>query len=193
MIILEVLPVTEDIFADFPEIQTTRLNLREIQLTDAERIYNLLSNDDVIKHDTFEKFTCVEDAEELIDLFGEAYLQKKAIFWGISLKTDDQLIGFCKSEIEIPKIRADFGYNLMPAYWNKGIMTEALNAVVDFTFTRLNVNRIEAAVSTKNEASLKVLEKVGFMKEGILRERSYWKGQSHDMVMLSLLKKDVQK
>lgn len=96
----------------------------------------------------------------------------------------------CKCEIEIPKVRADIGYDLMTEYWNRGIMTEVLRVLIDFAFEILDVNRIEAAVSTENNASIRVLEKAGFLKEGILRERSYWRGSCHDIMMLSILKKE---
>jgi len=177
-------------FNVFPEISTERLHLREIKQEDAQSIYKLLSNPEVIKHDTFELFTDIGQAHDLIRHFNNGFEQKRAIFWGITLKTESEIIGFCKCEIEVAKIRADLGYDLSPEYWNRGIMTEALGAIIDFAFSNLDVNRIEAAVSTENNASIRVLEKAGLVKEGILRERSFWRGRCHDMVMLSILKKE---
>ncbi|MBU3127858.1 GNAT family N-acetyltransferase [Clostridium tagluense] len=182
--------MSSNIFSSFPKIITKRLVLREITEQDAESIYKLLSNPEVIKYDTFELFTDIKQAEDLIECFNEAFRQKRAIFWGISLKNESQIIGFCKCEIEIPKIRADLGYDLRPEYWNRGIMTEALDAVIDFTFNKADVNRIEASVSNENNASIRVLEKLGFIKEGVLRKRSYWGGSYRDMVMLSILKNE---
>jgi len=182
--------MVDEIFSVFPEINTKMLKLREIRQEDSESIYKLLSNLEVIKYDTFEPFTNIKQAEDMINWFSEAFKRKQAIFWGISLKNNSEIIGFCKCEIEIPKVRADFGYDLNPKYWNKGIMTEALSAIMKFTFSTLDINRIEASVSTENIASIKVLEKLGFIKEGILRERSYWRGSCHDMIMLSILKKE---
>ena len=180
----------DETFNKFPEIKTERLNLREIKYEDAASIYKLLSNPEVIKHDTFKLFTNIKQAEDLIKWFNDEFEQKRTIFWGISLKNETEIIGFCKCEIEIPKVRADLGYDLRPEYWNMGIMTETLSAIIDFAFQTLDVNRIEAAVSTENNASIRVLEKSGFVKEGILRERSYWRGSCHDMMMLSILKKE---
>jgi ribosomal-protein-alanine N-acetyltransferase len=180
----------DEIFSVFPEINTERLNLREITHEDAESIYKILSNPEVIKYDTFELFTHIKQANGMIGWCNDAFKQKQAIFWGISLKNDSEIIGFCKCEIEIPKVRADLGCDLRPEYWNMGIMTEALGAVSDFAFKTLNVNRIEAAVSTKNNSSIRVLEKLGFVKEGILRERSCLYDGCHDMMMLSILKKE---
>jgi ribosomal-protein-alanine N-acetyltransferase len=182
--------VGDEIFNVFPEINTERLNLREIKQEDAESIYKILSNPEVIKYDTFELFTNIKQAEGLIKWFNDEFKQKRAIFWGISLKNEPEIIGFCKCEIEIPKVRADLGYDLSHKYWNMGIMTETLGAVIKFAFQTLNVNRIEVSVATENNSSIRVLEKLGFAKEGILRERCYMSNRCHDMMMLSILKKE---
>ena len=179
-----------EIFSVFPELSTERLNLRKIKPEDAESIYLLLSDPEVIKHDTFELFTSVEQAENLISWFNDKFEENRSIFWGICLKDNPEIIGLCKCEIEIPKVRADIGYDLRRDFWNKGIMTEALREVISFVFDDLYINRIEAAVSTENLASVKVLEKIGFVKEGVLRQRSYLNGSCHDMAMLSILKEE---
>lgn len=179
-----------EMFNTFPVLSTERLYLREIKQEDVESIYKLLSDPEVIKYDSFELFTNLAQAENLIKWFNEEFDEKRAIFWGISLKDKAEIIGFCKCEIEIPKVRADIGYDLRTEYWNMGIMTEALSEIVDFTFKTLKVNRIEAAVSTENSGSIRVLQKLGFIKEGILRQRSFWRGSFNDMVMFSILKKD---
>ncbi len=180
----------DEVFSLFPEITTRRINLREIKQKDTDGIYKLLSNAEVIKYDTFELITNMKQAEDIIKNFNKGFKEKRAIFWGIFLKGESELIGFCKCEIEIPKVRADLGYDLRPEYWNKGIMTEVLGTIIDFAFHTLGVNRIEASVSTENYGSIRVLEKVGFIKEGILRQRSYWRGSCHDMIMFSILKKE---
>ena len=180
----------DEMFVVFPEIKTERLNLREINQDDAESIYKLLSNPEVIKHDSFELFTHIKQAEEVIEWFRDEYKKRRAIFWGIRLKNETEIIGFCKTKIEIPKVRAAFGYSLRRDYWNRGIMTEAVLSIINFTFNTIDVNRIEATVATENDASLKVLEKLGFIKEGILRKRSCFRGSYQDMVMLSLLKQE---
>jgi len=184
--------MSDEIFSVFPEISTERLNLREIKHEDAKSIYKLLSDPEVIKYDTFELFTDIKQAEDLIQWFGEEFIQKRAIFWGICLKNNSEVIGFCKCEIEVPKVRADLGYDLKSEYWNMGIMTETISAIIEYTLNNIGVNRIEAAVSTENHGSIRVLEKVGFIKEGILRGRSYWKGNCHDMMMFSILKNEYE-
>ena len=176
---------------DFPQITTPRLKLREIKRDDSKEIFKLLSDPKVIEHDTFELFTDIKQAEKLIEWFDQQFEDEKATFWGITLKSDNEIIGFCKCEIEVAKVRADLGYNLRSYYWNKGIMTESIKAIMDYTFKILEVNRIEAAVSTRNLASIKLLEKLNFTKEGVLRQRSHWKGSYHDMIMYSILRKEL--
>ena len=86
----------------------------------------------------------------------------------------------------------EIGYELAKAHWRQGIMTEALFAVIEFGFQAIALNRIEAMVMLENTASFKLLQKLGFLEEGILREYGYWKGQFHDLRIFSLLKKDYQ-
>lgn len=179
-------------FDTFPELLTDRLRLREITMTDAQNIYDILSHPEVVKYDSFDRFTSINQAEALINIFDKKFRDGKAIFWRISYKEENRLIGFCKLEIDIPEVRGDYGYDLNFNDWNKGIMTETLETVVDFAVYQLNINRLEASVSIENRASIKVLKKCGFIEEGIMRSRSYWKGKCHDMMMLSLLKDEIK-
>ncbi|MCM1991675.1 GNAT family N-acetyltransferase [Oceanirhabdus seepicola] len=180
--------MADEIFSVFPEIFTERLVLREIKQEDAESIYKLRSNPEVARYETFKPYTNIKQAEDTIKWFSDDYKNKKAITWGISLKESHEIIGILHCEIEIPKVRADFGYDLRPEYWNKGIMTETVKALLDFTFNKIDVYRIESAVSTQNYGSARVLEKSGFIKEGILRKRSFLGGSLHDMIFFSILK-----
>jgi len=179
-------------FDNFPVLHTDRLILREITMEDAQNIYDILNNFEVVRYDSFDRFTSIKQAETLIKIFYDCYKKQKAIFWGISFKGSDKVIGFCKLEINVPEVRGEYGYDLNYNYWNQGIMTETLTAVVDFSVHQLNINRVEASVSVGNVASIKVLKKCGFIEEGIMRSRSFWKGKYHDMMILSLLKDDIK-
>ncbi len=81
------------------------------------------------------------------------------------------------------------GYDLSRPYWRRGIMTEALEAVIEFGFERMGLNRIEAVVFVENVASHRLLEKLRFEREGVLRDYEFLKGRFVDMVMYSLLRK----
>jgi ribosomal-protein-alanine N-acetyltransferase len=69
-------------------------------------------------------------------------------------------------------------------------MHEALSAVLDWGFAHMELNRVEAQVHPENAASISSVSRLGFQHEGLLRELGYWRGQYHDMLQYSLLRKD---
>jgi [ribosomal protein S5]-alanine N-acetyltransferase len=86
--------------------------------------------------------------------------------------------------------RASVGYDLARAYWKQGIMTEALQAVIDFGFERMDLNRIEADCAVENEASARVLLRIGFRQEGIQREQYFEAGRFWDLRLFALLRRE---
>ena len=112
------------------------------------------------------------------------------IRWGICLEGSDRLIGTIGFNNFTKNHRANIGYDLLTEYWGKGIMSEALEAILEFGFNILEVNRIEAEVMTGNIASEKLLHKTGFTNEGVLRQWMHWNEQYYDMTMFSLLKRE---
>ena len=115
------------------------------------------------------------------------------IDWAIELKRDRKVIG----GISIRKWNgdnrcADVGYVLSKKYWNKGIITEALKAVINFGFDELNAHRIEAHCDENNIGSYKVMEKAGMKYEGTLREKVYMKGKYVNMKFYSILKSEFE-
>jgi len=82
------------------------------------------------------------------------------------------------------------GYDLDPAHWGRGIMTEALRAVLEYGFGKMGLNRVQATVDSGNTKSLRLLHRLGFRKEGVLRQNSYFNGQFRDDVCFSMLKKE---
>lgn len=134
--------------------------------------------------------TEVNQAQKLIALFTNRFKDKSGIRWGISLKGSFNIIGTIGFNNFTRKHRANIGYDLLPQYWNQGYATEALKAVINFGFNQFEINRIEAEVMQGNIASERVLQKLGFKKEGVLREWMYWNDQYYDMSMFSLLRSD---
>ena len=84
--------------------------------------------------------------------------------------------------------RAEIGYILNRDYWQQGLMFEALTAMIDFAFIRLNIHRLEADVDPENAGSLAILEKLGFKREGLFRDRWRVYDDWQDSVMLGLIK-----
>jgi ribosomal-protein-alanine N-acetyltransferase len=88
---------------------------------------------------------------------------------------------------------AEVGYSLSRAFWNRGIMTEALSAVLGFGFERMNLHRIEAQHAVGNDASGRVMEKCGMAREGVLRGRLFYRSAFVDVTLYAMLEDDWRK
>ena len=175
----------------FPKLESANLVLREIKLSDAEAIYRIFSDPRVLEYHDLEEFKKIEEARYLIYSLSEGFREQEVIRWGIAKKRENIIIGTCGySGWNKTRLRAEIGYELSQAHWRKGVMTKALGAVIRYGFETMQLNRIEATVMLPNIASIKLLQKLGFQEEGILRERGFWKGHFHDLRMFALLKKD---
>jgi ribosomal-protein-alanine N-acetyltransferase len=180
-------------FSEFPTLETERLILREITAHDAEAVFQLRSDYEVTKHNGGAPYDSIDQAIKLIDGITRAYAEKREIRWAITLRGQDALIGMCGYNYwDRRDSRASIGYDLVRRYWGRGIMPEALHAMIHFGFERLALNRIEADTSTYNAASVRVLEKLGFQREGVQREQYYQDGRFHDLVLFGLLKRDYE-
>ncbi len=181
----------ENIFESFPQITTQNLVLRRIESQDAESLYKVLSDDQVMQYYDDETFSEIRQAQEQIGSWENGYKGRRCIRWGISQKGDPNLIGTCGYYgIHTWHMRAGIGYELGCEYWRRGIMTEALKGIIDLGYRVMGLNRIEAVVIPENAGSIKLLERLGFRNEGILVEYENWgKKGFRDLCMLSMVRK----
>lgn len=154
-----------DPFKDFPIINTSRLSLRQLNLTDVEEVLFLRSDSDVnefIKRQTPRK---IQDAIEFVDKIQLGYIKKETISWVISLKDTPKMIGsICLWNFSDDRKTAEVGYDLHPSFQNKGIMTEALKEVLKLGFYSLDLENIVAFTHRLNENSKSLLTKNGFVR-----------------------------
>jgi RimJ/RimL family protein N-acetyltransferase len=109
--------------------------------------------------------------------------------WGIELER--VIVGSCTlANIDRRHRRAELGFALARAFWGRGLMLEALPALIQFAFGHLDLHRIEADTDPRNTASMRVLERLGFQREGLLRERYFQLGEAQDAVVYGLLRRD---
>ncbi len=147
-------------FSPFPELKTGRLVLRPLTIADADAIAALRSNETVNKYLERVKTTSAEEALLFIDKINNSISNNQSIYWVIALKETDQLIGtICFWNIVAEDNTAEIGYELLPHYHGKGIMQEAITAVIDFGFATMKINKITAFTLAINIASVKLLEK----------------------------------
>jgi [ribosomal protein S5]-alanine N-acetyltransferase len=155
-----------DVFVNFPEMETNRCELIRVEDTHLQDIYSVFSNEKVTQYlEGIDCFKTLEDATNLLSIFNNSYQKCFAILWGIRLKGEDKIIGVI-SAFEIGHNRkAKLFYALNRFNWNDGLMTECVNEITRFCFDRLSLQRLEATVNNNNAASLFVLRKVGYQKE----------------------------
>lgn len=178
----------------FPAINTDRLLLRQITHDDVDDFFWLRNNDDVMKYIQLPKLESKQKAIERIDFLNNSTIKNEAINWAITLNNSDKLIGWILlKSIDLVNHRAEVGYLLHPDFWRKGIIQEALTAVLDFSFNTLNFHSLEALVNPENIASISLLEKHGFVKEAHFKENFYFEGEFLDTGVYSLLKSNYKK
>ncbi|AOY75057.1 GNAT family N-acetyltransferase [Clostridium formicaceticum] len=178
--------------SEFPVLETHRLILQKLTEEDIEHLFKYWSDSEVVRYMNIDAFTDRQQVKNMVCLLNNLFKEKEALRWGIYNKELSCLMGTCgynsglKEEVYIGEI----GYELGSQYWGQGFMAEALNCIIDYGFNILSLNRIEAYVMLENRGSANLLEKLGFQKEGILRERGYYKNKFWDEYIFSLLKKD---
>lgn len=175
----------------FPILGTDRLVLREITLSDVNEIYEIYIDHKVAEYDSFPPIRTIGEARNIIYNYRKEYKEKKRIRWGIVRRIDNRIIGTCVlMNFDYASRRCEIGCGLVSSEWNKGYMTEALRPLIDYGFTVLGLNRIEAYIISGNSASVRLFRKLGFTYEGVAREREYFKGRFHSEIIMSMLHGD---
>lgn len=172
-------------------IPTERLTLRFLNEADIPALYQIYSHPEVMRYWSCPAWTDIAQARQLLMDVQEGYLSGSALQLGIERNVDYTLIGMCNLfHFHIPSRRAELGYVLNRSYWGSGYMHEALLAFMDFAFKKLDLNRLEADIDPRNLASSRTLERLGFIKEGILRERWIVNEEISDTWLYGLLRRE---
>ncbi|KAB3537291.1 GNAT family N-acetyltransferase [Alkaliphilus pronyensis] len=180
-------------FIPFPKLETERLLLREVESTDVNQVFNILSDPKVAEYEYFYPVKTKEEANKFITRYKAELKDKEEITWGTIVKETDELVGMCCiGDFNEGARRCVIGYQIKQIEWGKGYATEAVAAIIDYGFNVMNINRIEAAITPGNDASVRVLEKLNFVKEGLLRERDLMKGKLEDGIIMSMLKREYK-
>lgn len=174
-----------------PTIETQRLILRPLSHKDAQALFGIFSDPDVMKYWITPPWASSEEATRYINKAIDHARDQVALTLGIFLKETDRLIGRCALfEINRQQRRGAIGYGLDKEYWGNGYMPEAARALLDYGFDELRLRRIGAEIDPENHASARTLEKLGFMHEGRLRQQWELQGRLSDSDIYGLLKTD---
>ena len=176
----------------YPRLETTRLVLRALRMEDADFIFKEWSDPAVTYYMRDEEpLKSREQAEEKLRPYQTPEKIPTAKWWGIEIKADGHLIGTVGIfRWDKQHHRAEIGYDLCPIYWGQGLMPEALQVLMRYGFEEMDLNRVEATTHTENQRSQRVLAKLGFQREGVLREYYCCDGIYNDQVQYSLLRRE---
>ena len=183
-----------EVFSRLPVLSTPRLTLRPMTMRDAQDIYDYSCDREVARHVLWDAHRSLADSRAYLRFIIRQYREGLPSSYGIVLKETGRLvgtIGFMWMHDENSTV--EIGYSLARNFWNQGLMTEALRALIDMAFTTLNIHRIEAQHETVNPASGRVMAKCGMRHEGTLRGRVYNKGRYVDVDLYAILREDWEK
>ena len=171
-------------------LDTPRLHLRPLAAADAAALYRMHADPQVMRYWSTPPWAGIEQAEAMIDTDREALPAGRHLRLALTLRgADDVLVGTGSLfSFHEPSRRAEIGYVLAREVWGRGLMHEALTALVGFAFETLNLNRLEADVDPRNAASAKSLARLGFVQEGLLRERWIVGDEVSDTALFGLLR-----
>jgi len=172
-------------------LRTARLVLRRLSQEDLDALFAIFSNLEVMRYWSTPPFTQRAQAEAKVRQFARGYDDGTSLNLGIERACDRVLVGTCALfDFHDASRRAQIGYCLGRPYWGAGFMHEALGALLDHAFADLALNRLEADIDPRNAASAKVLERLGFTREGLLRERWIVDGEVSDTALYGLLQRE---
>lgn len=185
-------PVLAPAATPFPALASSRLNLREITLADADAMFAIYGDAQAMRWFGMDAMTEVAQAETTLTRWATMRQQAvPAIRWGIQVAGESTLSGSCGLfGWNRDWRKCTLGYDLVRSAQGQGYMQEALSTVLDWGFANMELNRIEAQIHPDNLASLKLIRKLGFREEGLLREVAFWSGAHHDLLQFALLRRE---
>jgi len=174
-------------------ISADRLLLRRFELNDAYDMFKNWANDsEITKFLSWKPHSSVEATKEILEKWINEYKDDNIYNWAIELKEIGEVIGsICIVKLDEKNYSCEIGYCISRIYWNKGIMSESLKAVIDYLFSETGFNRIVAKHDTNNVASGKVMLKSGMKYEGTLRQVEIRDNKEfYDLAVYAILKND---
>lgn len=171
----------------FPVLQTKRLTLRKMELSDEPDLYAMLADTGNRKYIDQPPFDNINEIVEYINIRNDGVEKNECVYWAITWTGEDKLIGtICLWDFSNDFKRVEVGYELNAKYQGKGIMGEALQSVINYAFNILKINQIEAFTQSGNKRSIKLLEKNNFQKQRVFKEKYNSKKGTYEMVVYCL-------
>jgi ribosomal-protein-alanine N-acetyltransferase len=181
-----------NIFSHMPDLETERLYLRSMRVSDAPDMYDYARREEVTRYLLWNPHPDVSYTRRYLEYLAGQYRLGKFYDWAVCLKETGRMIGTCGFvRFDCPHNCAEIGYVLHPDYRGRGLMPEAVRRVLRFGFSVLNLHRIEARYMVENLPSRQVMEKVGMQFEGVRRSAMLVKGLYRDIGTCAILSNEL--
>jgi RimJ/RimL family protein N-acetyltransferase len=174
-------------------LQTTRLYIRELTLSDLKKVHQLHSLPETDEFNTLGIPGSIAVSEAILAEWLNAQQQspRHSFTLAIDLKAGEKFIGLIALNLGKEKYKtAEVWFKIHKDFWRKGYTTEALKSILDFAFSKLQLHRVEAGCAVDNIASAKVLEKAGMIREGMKRKKLPIRGKWMDNYFYGILEED---
>jgi ribosomal-protein-alanine N-acetyltransferase len=182
------------IFSRIPTLETERLILRKMLVSDKEDIYAYSCRADVTEHLTWTPHVNIEYTQDYLRYIGQRYSVGDYFDWAVVEKASGRVIGSCGfTRFDYPNDAGEIGYVFHPDFCGKGYATEAVREVVRFGFVALKLHRIEARYLKGNDRSVRVMERIGMQYEGERREAMLVKGAYRTVGTYAILAGEYQR
>ena len=182
------------LFSHIPTLETDRLILRGMRVSDAEDMYAYAKRPSVTEYLTWDPHGSVEETREYLTYIGQRYRTGDFYDWSVVDKESGHMVGTCGfTSFSCPNDSAEIGYVLNPDNQGRGLATEAVRRVLTFGFEELGLHRIEARFIEGNTASLRLMGRVGMTFEGYAREALRSKGRYRTIGTCAILRHEFLK
>jgi RimJ/RimL family protein N-acetyltransferase len=177
-------------FSDL-RLQTPRLLLRPLLGSDAPALFALKSDPVVARYGSGPAWSDPQATVAYLQDCHDAMASGELVQMAIVRREDDAFVGTCNlCDFDTQCRRAEVGYSLLTSAWGRGYANEAVSALLDWGFDHMDLNRVEADIDPRNAPSARALERLGFVREGLLRERWIVDGEVCDSWIYGLLRAD---
>ncbi len=182
------------LFSHIPTLETDRLILRGMRVSDAADMYAYAKRPSVTEYLTWNPHASLDETREYLTYVGQRYRTGDFFDWSVVDRASGRMIGTCGfTSFNCSADSAEIGYVLNPEYQGQGLATEAVRRVLTFGFEELELHRIEARFMEGNTASLRLMERVGMTFEGYARESMRIKGRYRTIGTCAILRQEMGK
>ena len=176
-----------------PTLESERLYLRPLEESDVDALFEIFSDREVTRFWSSEPLHSLSDAHDLLAQIHAGFRDQRFFQWGIVPKGEDRVVGTCTLYAwDKQHGRAELGFAIAQHRWGEGLAREAARRAVRYAFEELDIRRLEADTDPRNIASLRILEGLGFQREGYMRQRYFLNGERQDAIFLALLRPEFE-